>query len=740
MNLEMIYKRDGRLVPFDAEKIAAAIFKAAVAVGGSDFEMARGLAGQVVEELQKVPGSDYPTVEQVQDLVEKVLVENGHAKTAKAYIIYREKRAIARDARNLLRQAHELIDEYLQRADWRVTENSNMSYSLQGLNQHISSGVVARYWLNALYPAEVKDAHTNGDLHLHDLGVLGPYCCGWDLYDLLVRGFGGVPGKVESRPPRHLRTALGQVVNFFYTLQGEAAGAQAFSNFDTLLAPFVRADDLTYDEVKQCIQEFVFNLNVPTRVGFQTPFTNLTMDLAPPEVLADQAVVIGGEPGETTYGEYQHEMDLINRAFAEVMLEGDARGRVFTFPIPTYNITGDFDWDRDELEPLWLMTAKYGIPYFANFINSDMSPSDARSMCCRLRLDNRQLRRRGGGLFGASPLTGSIGVVTINMPRLGYVSMDEDELFERFGRLIRIAAKSLEIKRKILERLTEQGLYPYSAHYLEGVKKTAGGYWAHHFNTVGVVGMNELCLNFLGQDIASPAGRELALRLLRYARQVLAELQAETGQLYNLEATPAESAAYRLARLDAQRYPGILTAGTEDRPYYTNSTHLPVHYQGDLWQVLEHQDELQCQYTGGTVLHIFLGERLTAGDQAKRLVRRIAERYRLPYFTLTPTFSVCPVHGYLSGEFYVCPYEHTDDQLARYGVDTHPLTGASLPRRQVGCEVYSRIVGYLRPVAQWNPGKQAEFAQRRALRQEEVLTAMGERGGKPLLEDSASEP
>ena len=721
MNLSRIYKRDGHLAEFDAEKIAQAIFKAAVAVGGSDYGTARRLASQVVEELRSAPGDDFPTVEQVQDCVEKVLIENGHARTAKAYILYREKRAVARDARRMLREAHELIEEYLDRTDWRVTENSNMSYSLQGLNQHIASGVVARYWLNAIYPPEVKDAHVNGDFHIHDLGVLGPYCCGWDLYDLLARGFGGVPGKVESRPARHLRTALLQIVNFFYTLQGEAAGAQAFSSFDTLLAPFVRHDDLSQAEVKQAMQEFVFNLNVPTRVGFQTPFTNLTMDLTPHPLMANQAVIIGGEPQDTVYGEYQREMDMINRAFAEVMLEGDARGRVFTFPIPTYNITRDFDWTDPDLDAVWQMAAKYGTPYFANFVNSDMQPEDARSMCCRLRLDNRELRRRGGGLFGASPLTGSIGVVTINLPRLGYVSMSEDELFARFGRLLDIARLSLDIKRKILEVLTEQGLYPYSAYYLQPVKERSGQYWANHFNTIGIVGMNELCMNFLGEDISTPAGRELALRLLDFARERLREYQADSGGLYNLEATPAESASFRMARVDLQRYPGILTSGSPDRPYYTNSTHLPVHYNGDLWRVLEHQEELQRRYTGGTVLHIFLGERLSSAEQAKVIVRRIAERYRLPYFTLTPTFSVCPVHGYLAGEHHLCPREHTEQQLRRYGTETHPLTGMTLPRVSVACEVYSRVVGYLRPVAQWNEGKQEEFAERHKFTASELL-------------------
>ncbi len=500
-------------------------------------------------------------------------------------------------------------------------------------------------------------------------GMWNHNCTGWDLQDLLIRGFGGVPAKIESRPPRHLRTALGQLVNFFYTLQGEVAGAVAVSNFDTLLAPFIRYDRLDEVGVKQALQEFIFNINVPTRVGFQTPFTNITMDLTPPPTLRDQPVIIGGKPQEATYGEFQREMDLLNRTFAEVMLEGDARSRVFTFPIPTYNITREFPWENPSLETMWSMTVRYGIPYFGNFISSDMRPEDTRSMCCRLRLDNRELRRRLGGLFAAAPLTGSVGVVTINMPRLAYLAEDEKDFFRRLERLMEIARTSLEIKRKMLEHLTERGLYPYSRHYLEAVRSQTGDYWSNHFSTIGLIGMNEACLNLLGVDIAHPDGKALAVRTLNFMRQALSRFQEETGNLYNLEATPAEGASYRLARADRKRYPNIRTAGTPETPYYTNSTHLPVSYTDDLFEVLEHQDELQTLYTGGTVLHIFLGERLHDGSQVRRLVRLITENYRLPYFTITPTFSICPVHGYIPGEHFFCPYEHTAEELARYGVN-----------------------------------------------------------------------
>lgn len=669
--ITQVYKRDGRIVPFDRSRIENAILAASRAVGAeNDRVWAATLAEQVTRLLEERfgEGDGIPEVEQIQDIVEEVLIKTGHVAIAKAYILYREKRSQARQTKRLLLDSMQLVDSYLERFDWRVNENANMNYSLQGLNFYVASSISARYWLNKIYPPEVQQSHVNGDFHIHDLGMLSAYCCGWDLQDLLLRGFGGVPAKVESRPPKHLRTALGQVVNFFYTLQGESAGAQAFSNFDTLLAPFIRYDDLDYRAVKQAIQEFIFNINVPTRVGFQTPFTNVTLDLTPPTTLRDQPIIIGGEYRTETYGEFQREMDMLNRAFAEVMLEGDAKGRVFTFPIPTYNITKEFGWSNPALEPIWQMTARYGIPYFANFIHSDMKPEDTRSMCCRLRLDNRELRRRGGGLFGANPLTGSVGVVTINMPRLGYLSQSRTEFFQRLEQMMQIAKTSLEIKRKVLERFTAAGLYPYCRYYLEMVYAYQEGYWANHFATIGLNGMNECCLNFLGVDIGHPEGKSFTIEVLHFMREVLRRFQEETGNLYNLEATPAESASYRLAKADKQRYPDIITAGDDETPYYTNSTHLPVDYTDDLFEALEHQDDLQVLYTGGTVLHAFLGECLTDWRQAPLLVRRIADNYRLPYYTLTPTFSICPVHGYIPGEHKYCPYEHTQEQIQRYGV------------------------------------------------------------------------
>jgi len=670
MGIEQVIKRSGEVVPFDRQRIENAIYAAARAVGNGEgrhwAEMLSWAVVGILEQRDREDGHIYH-VEEIQDVVEEVLLKSGNSQVAKAYILYRSKRAEARQTERLLLDAEKLVDDYLQRADWRVNENSNMNYSLQGLNFYLASSIAARYWLERIYPPEVQRAHVEGDVHLHDLGMLSVYCCGWDLQDLLLRGFGGVPAKIESRPPRHLRTALGQLVNFFYTLQGESAGAVAVSNFDTLMAPFVRYDELSYAQVKQALQEYVFNINVPTRVGFQTPFTNQTMDLTPPSILRDQPVIIGGELQEATYGEFQAEMNLINRAFAEVMLEGDARGRVFTFPIPTYNITRDFDWDNPDLEPIWAMTARYGIPYFANFINSDMNPEDARSMCCRLRLDNRELRKRIGGLFAAAPLTGSVGVVTINMPRLAYLARDEADFQHRLERLMEIARTSLEIKRKMLEMHTEQGLYPYSRFYLQAMKERFGSYWSNHFSTIGLIGMNEAALNLLGVGIDHPRGKAFAVRTLHFMRDVLVRFQDETGHLYNLEATPAEGASFRLARADRQRFPDIITAGTTTAPYYTNSTHLAVNYSDDLFAVLEHQDELQTLYTGGTVQHIFLGERIDDWRQARRLVRLVAENFHLPYFTLTPTFSICPVHGYLPGEHRYCPYEHTEEELARFG-------------------------------------------------------------------------
>ncbi len=992
MSTETVIKRDGSIVPFDRQRVENAVYAAARAVGnGEGRPWAEMISWAVVGLVkERFAQTDMPPhVEQIQDVVEEVLVKSGNPKVAKAYILYRQQRAQTRATQEMLLDTEKLVEDYLQRVDWRVNENSNMNYSLQGLNFYLASSIAARYWLSEVYPPEVQKAHREADIHIHDLGMLSVYCCGWDLQALLELGFGGVPAKIESHPPRHLRTALGQLVNFFYTLQGESAGAVAVSNFDTLLAPFIRYDGLNYKQIKQAVQEFVFNINVPTRVGFQclsedtdiltpdgwksytdiavgdtiktfnieagtiesqpvlamfaepyngpmyrlrnriqdqlispghrvvrkkfnsenvfvleeieraaaykspvivpitglntntpqpisddeiqllawmiaegskesytkhrhshrisiyqsktaspehyteiitlldrlqlnytvrasspalgqsvqmirlnaessheildrlfgtresikfipdllknmdrrqarlfidtyikadghdgckittgdveilnglqqvavdaeyaftvgvrkptigkkllyilrlidhqdtyiqhiesvdysgviwcpttanqtviarrngkvfitgnTPFTNITLDLTPNPMLRDEPVIIGGEQQETTYGEFQHEMNLLNRAFAEVMFEGDAKGRVFTFPIPTYNVGKDFDWDSPELEPMWQMTAKYGIPYFANFINSDMNPEDARSMCCRLRLDNRELRKRVGGLFAAAPLTGSVGVVTINMPRLGYVAKDEADFRKRLERLMEVGRTSLEIKRKLLETFTERGLYPYSRYYLKSVKENTGEYWTNHFSTIGLNGMNEACRNLLGVDISHPDGRAFAIRTLKFMRTVLERFQAETGQLYNLEATPAEGAAFRMARADKERYPDIVSAGAESASYYTNSTHLPVNFSDDLFGVLDHQDELQTLYTGGTVLHIFLGEQLHDWRQARRLVRTVAENYRLPYFTLSPTFSVCPIHGYISGEHTFCPYEHTEEELARFG-------------------------------------------------------------------------
>ena len=693
--MKFVRKRDGKLEPFDQERITNAIWKAAKAVGGKDREQAKRISDQVVAELHRRFGEDgCPTVEEIQDIVEKMLIENGHARTAKAYILYRKQHQDMRELAALLSSA-DMVDQYLEIEDWRVKENSNMSYSLQGLNNYLSSTVIAKYWISRIYPSEIAEAHFSGDIHIHDLGVLGPYCVGWNISDLLLSGFGGVPGKIESKPAKHFRTALGQVVNFFYTLQGEAAGAQAFSNFDTYLAPFIRYDRLNQKEVEQALQEFFFNMNVPTRVGFQTPFTNVTLDLTVPDFMKDEAVLYNGRLTEDTYGDMAAEMEMFNIAFAKVLSQGDARGRVFTFPIPTYNITKDFPWDSPVTEAIFEVTAKYGVPYFSNFVNSDLHPEDVRSMCCRLRIDNRELRKRGGGFFGANPLTGSIGVVTINMPRIGYLSKDEAEFFQRLESIMEIAKTSLEIKRKVLEAFTEKGLYPYSRRYLRNIKEGYGKYWKNHFSTIGLVGINEAILNLLGVNIATNEGKDFAIKILKFMRERLADFQEETGNIYNLEATPAEGTSYRLARIDKRRYPQIIVANeryvTDKRaePFYTNSSQLPVDYEGDLFEALEHQESLQTLYTGGTVFHIFLGERLHSWKSAAELIRKVTWNSRLPYFTLTPTFSICPTHGYISGEHKQCP-----------------ICSAN-------CEVYSRVVGYLRPVDQWNDGKQAEFAIRR---------------------------
>lgn len=817
--ITQIRKRDDRIVPFEETKITKAVLAAIKASGEIENEKkalkeAEKITAAVVKTLnKKFHERSIPAVEELQDIVEEELIKARLIKTAKAYILYREQHARIRDMQATLIDSDELIEGYIKQLDWRVKENSNMAYSLQGLNNHVASAVSSHYWLNKIYPREVREAHTNADLHLHDLQILAAYCCGWDLKDLLLRGFGGASGKVESRPAKHFRVALGQVVNFFYTLQGETAGAQAFSNFDTLLAPFIRYDGLNYNEVKQCLQEFLFNMNVPTRVGFQcvsedteiltpngwasyqeikegdiiktfnlknkkiedqkvnfvfkrnyqgkmynlknriqdqlisprhrvvrkvfqsddyilepieeiiklqssfiipvagknpqkesvsetciqqvkevdykgliwcphtknetiiarrkgkvfitgnTPFTNITMDLVPNRYTAEEGVIIGGAPQKETYKDFQPEIDILNKAFAEVMLEGDAKGRVFTFPIPTYNITRDFDWDNQNLDLIWEMTAKYGVPYFSNFINSDMKPEDARSMCCRLRLDNRVLRKKGGGLFGANPLTGSIGVVTINLARIGYLAKTKEHFFNRLSRLMDIAKTSLEVKREVIEKFTEQGLYPYSKCYLSSIKERFGQYWKNHFNTIGINGMNETALNFLGPDkhLGTEEGHEFAKEILDFMRQRIGNYQEDANNLYNLEATPAEGTSYRFARKDKEMYPDIICANEsayrlkKADPYYTNSTHLPVNYTDDIFEALKLQDDLQTRYTGGTVLHGFLGERMPSGEACKRLVKKIAENFHLPYYTLTPTFSVCPKHGYLSGEHFFCP-------------------------------------------------------------------------------------
>ncbi|MGD0202740.1 MAG: ribonucleoside triphosphate reductase [Candidatus Bathyarchaeia archaeon] len=702
--MKFVLKRDSKLESFDQERITNAIWKAAKAVGGRDKELAKRLSDEVVAELQKIYGDDgVPTVEEIQDVVEKRLIENGHAQTAKAYILYRKQHTDMRELAALL-SSSDMVDQYLEVEDWRVKENSNMSYSLQGLNNYLSSTVIAKYWISRIYPKNIADAHFSGDMHIHDLGVLGAYCVGWDVSELLLSGFGGVSGKIESKPAKHFRTALGQVVNFFYTLQGEAAGAQAFSNFDTYLAPFIRYDKLTQKEVEQALQEFFFNMNVPTRVGFQTPFTNLTLDLTVPDFMKNEAVLFNGRITQDTYGDMTKEMEMFNLAFAEVMRQGDSKGRVFTFPIPTYNITKDFNWDSPVAQALFEVTAKYGVPYFSNFVNSDMKPEDVRSMCCRLRIDNRELRKRGGGFFGANPLTGSIGVVTLNIPRIGYLSKDEDEFFERLENLMEVAKSSLEIKRKVLEAFTDNGLYPYSRRYLHHVKEGYGKYWKNHFSTIGIVGVNEAIINLLGQNIASHDGQAFAVKMLNFMRNHLADYQEETGSIYNLEATPAEGTSYRLARIDKRRYKDIIFANQKQviadhaEPFYTNSSQLPVDFAGDLFEALEHQETLQTLYTGGTVFHIFLGERLNSWKSAAELIKKVAWNSKLPYFTLTPTFSVCPTHGYTNGEHKQCP-----------------TCGAN-------CEVYSRVVGYLRPVDQWNDGKQAEFAIRKTFDRSTIMT------------------
>lgn len=692
--LTQVKKRSGEIQSFDQDKIKLAIGKAIKAtminLSSSEVDEHSELATNIVVfKLNKQFKTNPIELEEIQNVVEETLMDLGLKDVARNYIRYRFQHEHMRKDKSTYVNVSKIVDDYISKEDWKVYENSNMDYSLQGLNNHIVSEVTKDFWLNHVLTESQKKAHLEGDLHIHDLGLLSTYCCGWDLEALLLKGFTGVKNKVQSKPPRHFRTALGQLVNFFYTLQGEAAGAQAVSSFDTYLAPFIHFDQLSYEQVKQSMQEFIFNLNVPTRVGFQTPFVNLTMDLNPSPILKDKPVIVGGQYiNDSTYQDFQAEMNMINKAFCEVMMEGDASGRIFTFPIPTYNIDKDFNWNHECVDLIMEMTSKYGIPYFSNYVNSDLKPEDARSMCCRLRLDNRELRKRGGGLFGANPLTGSIGVVTINLPRIGYMSNDKDEFYKRLDDLMDLSKSILEIKRKVIEKNTRDGLYPYSQFYLSDVYERFGEYWKNHFNTIGINGMNECIRNFFNdhEDITTQQGQAFACEVLDYMRDKMIEYQAN-GDLFNLEATPAEGTGYRLAKLDCKYYPEILTAGT-DQPYYTNSTHLPVGYSDDLFEVLDLQDDLQSKYTGGTVLHAFLGERIDDANQVKKLIQIVFNQYKLPYLSITPTFSICQEHGYLRGEHFHCPH------------------------CQKPSEVWTRVVGFYRPVQNFNQGKKEEYQDR----------------------------
>ncbi|MBI2644911.1 ribonucleoside triphosphate reductase [Candidatus Uhrbacteria bacterium] len=681
MPVQTVIKRNGERVAFDKQFIFDAIMKAVHVTQEFEEREARKITEGVCYYISKSwKESSEIKVEDIQDIVEFALLNAGHYKTARAYIVYREKRAQTRSAGAIAIEVEKTIDEYVSKSDWRVHENANQGYSLGGMILNTSEKLVANYWLNYIYPKEVKEAHTEGDVHIHDLGWFCGYCAGWSLRQLLEEGFNGIPGKTGSLPPKHLETAVAQMVNFLGSLQNEWAGAQAFSSFDTYLAPFIKKDNLNYARVKQAVQQFIFNLNIPSRWGTQTPFTNITLDWVCPEDMREKHPVLGGEEQEFVYGDCQTEMDMLNKAYIEVMSAGDYRGRIFTFPIPTYNITKDFNWDNENAQLLFEMTARYGVPYFQNFINSSLNPSDVRSMCCRLQLDLRELRARGGGLFGSAEMTGSVGIVTINLARLGFLSKTREEFFERLGRLMDISKESLEIKRKVVQDNMDRGLLPFTKRYL--------GILSNHFSTIGLNGTNEAALNLFGEDISTAQGKQFAKDIVIFMRTKLSDYQEQTGNLYNLEATPAEGTTYRFAREDKSRYPGIIQAGSADAPYYTNSTHLPVQYTDDPVLALNHQDDLQTSYTGGTVLHVFLGEQVKEWKACRSFVKKIAENYALPYFTITPTFSICQAHGYISGEQKNCP------------------------TCQEPCEIWSRVVGYFRPVDQWNKGKQSEFADR----------------------------
>jgi ribonucleoside-triphosphate reductase len=651
--IKNVVKRSGEIEEYDREKIKNAIGRAFEAVGSRKAEERQEAITSRVEFLIGEMMSDrhphsIPAIEEIQDLVETALIEGKETAAAKAYILYRAKHEAMRDAKKLMLDIDSTMDGYLKQSDWRVNENANVNYSLGGLILHNSGSITANYWLKNIYPEEIATAHRNADFHIHDLSMFSGYCAGWSLRQLIAEGLGGVADKITSKPAKHLNTLMQQAVNFLGCLQNEWAGAQAFSSFDTYLAPFVKADNLGDKELKQCLQSFVFGVNTPSRWGSQAPFTNITLDWICPADLRDKKAVVGGKETDFTYGECQEEMNRVNRIFIELMLEGDAEGRGFQYPIPTYNITTDFDWESDNARLLFEMTSRYGTPYFQNFVNSDLDPSDVRSMCCRLQLDKRELRKRGGGLFGSDELTGSVGVVTINLPRIGFLAKDEKDFYRRLEKLMGLAKESLLVKRKVVSRLLENGLFPYTKRYLKNLDS--------HFNTIGLVGMNECIQNFLGPDltIADEKGRDFALAVLQFMRKKLADFQEETGELFNLEATPAESTSYRLAKHDKERFPRIITAGT-DEPYYTNSTQLPVMETEDIFDALDLQENLQAAYTGGTVFHTFLGEAVEDWHTCRDLVKSIAHRYRIPYFTVSPTFSVCPVHGYLKGEYFSCP-------------------------------------------------------------------------------------
>ncbi len=690
-----ILKRDQTRSDFDLTRIESAIARAGAASGELDGADAHLLARQVGVKLGR--RGEAPHVEEIQDAVEHALLDSGYTATARAYIVYREQHHKLRDTRHAMVDVANSINEYLDRSDWRINANANQGYSLGGLILNTSGKITANYWLSHVYAPEIGEAHREGDFHIHDLDMLSGYCAGWSLKTLLREGLNGVPGKIDATPPKHLSSAVGQIVNFLGCLQNEWAGAQAFSSFDTYMAPFIRLDGLTYLEVKQAIQELIYNLNVPSRWGTQTPFTNLTFDWTCPEDLQDETPVIGGVECDFTYGDLQPEMAMINRAYIEVMTEGDASGRVFTFPIPTYNMTKDFEWDSPNAEALFEMTAKYGLPYFQNFINSELSPNMVRSMCCRLQLDLRELLKRGNGLFGSAEQTGSLGVVTINMARLGHNNVgDEAGLLLALDRLMGLAKDSLEVKRKVIQRYIDEGLFPYTKRYL--------GTLRNHFSTIGVNGVNEMIRNFSGDefDITDPRGHALAVRVLDHVRARMVEFQEATGHLYNLEATPAEGTTYRFAKEDRKRFPGILQAGTVDNPYYTNSSQLPVGFTDDPFEALTRQEELQRKYTGGTVLHLYMSERISDAEACKNLVRRSLTTFGLPYITITPTFSICPAHGYLAGEHQQCP-------------------SCAAEGKEQGCEVWTRVMGYHRPTSSFNIGKLGEFNERVSFEESRVL-------------------